>query len=124
VRGPGVVNAPALVSELTDRSRAWRPGAEPPVVNRTLLPHTPQDLDYLGAALGQGSVTALSRGYGNCRVTATGLAPVWRVQFFNSMDSLILDSFEVTGVPEAVLAAAEDFADSAQRLCEVLEAIR
>jgi hydrogenase-1 operon protein HyaF len=46
------------------------------------------------------------------------------VQFFNSMDSLILDTFEVTDMPEVVLAAPEDLADSAERIREVLEAIR
>lgn len=123
-RGPGVVNAPALVAELMDQSAIWRPGADPHVVNLSLLPHTPEDLDHLETALGTGSVRILSRGYGNCRVSATGLANLWRVQFFNSSDALILDTFEVSTVPEVALAAREDFEDSAVRLCEVLEAIR
>jgi hydrogenase-1 operon protein HyaF len=46
---------------------------------------------------------------------------VWRVQFFNSMDTLILDTFEVTDIPVAALAASEDFADSAARIRDVLE---
>lgn len=123
-QAPGVVNAPAIVTELMDRSADWRPGTVPHVVNLSLLPHTPEDLDHLDVALGQGSVTMLSRGYGNCRVTATGLRHVWRVQFFNSMDSLILDTFEVSDVPEVASAAREDFEDSAIRIREVLEAIR
>lgn len=123
-RGPGVVNAPALVSELMDRSAAWGPGTAPHVVNLTLLPHTPEDLGHLDTALGRGSATLLSRGYGNCRVEATALRNVWRVRFFNSMDSLILDTFEVANVPEVALAAREDFADSAARIDEILEAIR
>jgi hydrogenase-1 operon protein HyaF len=86
------------------------------VVNFTLLPHTEDDLSWLDAALGEGAVTILSRGYGNCRVTATALAGVWRVQFFNSMDTLILDTLEVTDMPEVVLAAPEDLSDSARRL--------
>ncbi|MCE8470492.1 hydrogenase expression/formation protein, partial [Rhodovulum sulfidophilum] len=61
---------------------------------------------------------------GNCRVAATATPNVWRVQFFNSMDSLILDTFEVTDMPEVALAAPEDLTDSAARLREVLEAIR
>ncbi len=122
--GQGVVNAPALVTELFDRSAAWRPGSESHVINLSLLPHTPQDLEHLALAIGEGAATILSRGYGNCRVAATALPNVWRVQYFNSMDALILDSFEVTEVPEVALAAPEDFADSAQRLAEVLEAVR
>ncbi len=121
---PGVVNAPPLVVELMDKSANWTRGCEAHVVNLTLLPHTEEDLVWLDSALGKGSVDFLSRGYGNCRVTATGQAHVWRVQFFNSMDTLILDTFEVTGVPEVVVAAAEDLIDSADRIVEVLEAIR
>ena len=64
------------------------------MVNLTLLPHTEEDLVWLDAALGEGSVTILSRGYGNCRVRATALPFVWRVQFFNAMDTLILDTFD------------------------------
>jgi len=40
------------------------------------------------------------------------------------MDTLILDTFEVTRLPEVALAAPEDLSDSAERICEVLEAIR
>ncbi|TDE40281.1 hydrogenase expression/formation protein [Antarcticimicrobium sediminis] len=123
-RQPGVVNAPPLLVELMDRSARLTPGAEVHVVNLTLLPHTEQDLDWLDEALGQGAGDILSRGYGNCRVTATALVNVWRVQFFNSMDTLILDTFEVTEMPEVALAAAEDLVDSGERIQEVLEAIQ
>jgi hydrogenase-1 operon protein HyaF len=123
-KSPAVVNAPPLLVELTDKSRAFGPGTETHVVNLTLLPHTEEDLVWLDMALGQGSVDILSRGYGNCRVTATALDHVWRVQFFNSMDTLILDSFEVTAMPEVTLAAAEDLIESGERIQEVLEAIR
>jgi len=120
----GVVNAPALLVELMDKSASYSENAELHVINLTLLPHTEPDLEWLDAALGQGSVDILSRGYGNCRITATGQAHVWRVQFYNSMDSLILDTFEVARLPEVALAADEDLADSAERIQEVMEAIR
>ncbi|WP_425101320.1 hydrogenase expression/formation protein [Tropicibacter sp. S64] len=123
-RQPGVLNAPPLMVELGDKSAAYVEGQEPHVVNLTLLPHTEQDLAWMDQALGQGSTEILSRGYGNCRISATALAHVWRVQFFNSMDTLILDTFEVTGMPEVALAADEDLSDSAERILEVLEAIR
>jgi hydrogenase-1 operon protein HyaF len=124
LRGPGVVNAPALLAELMDRSGRWQTGMAPHVVNLTLLPHTKEDLEWLAEALGEGAVTILSRGYGNCRITATAQTHVWRVQFFNSMDALILDTFEVTDMPDVALAAPEDLADSGARIREVLEAIR
>lgn len=123
-KGPGVFNAPGLMTELFDASARRRPGDAPHVINLTLLPHTPEDLDHLHAGLGRGAVELLSRGYGNCRVTATALPDCWLVRFYNSMDVLILDSIEVTDIPEVVCAAAEDLADSAERIREVIEAIR
>ena len=120
----GVVNAPPLQVELADKSAAFSPDAPLHVINLSLLPHTEEDLVWLDHAVGEGSVTILSRGYGNCRVTATAVPHVWRVQFFNSQDTLILDTFEVTTVPEVACAAPEDLGDSATRLLNVLEAIR
>lgn len=119
----GVVNAPALVAELFDKSAAYVGGAAD-VINLTLLPHTEEDLTLLDYMLGEGAVTILSRGYGNCRITATATPHVWRVQFYNSTDALILDTIEVTTMPEVALAAREDLEDSAGRIREVLEAIR
>ncbi|MEO1678581.1 MAG: hydrogenase expression/formation protein [Pseudomonadota bacterium] len=120
--GPGVVNAPAVLAELEDKSASFT--GELHVVNLTLLPHTEEDLAWLGARLGQGATDILSRGYGNCRIKATAAPHVWRVQFFNSMDTLILDTFEVTDVPEVAIAAPEDLADSGTRLTAVIEAIQ
>ena len=40
------------------------------------------------------------------------------------MDTLILDTFEITTLPAVVEAASEDLKDSGERLVEVLEAIR
>ncbi|PRY87708.1 hydrogenase expression/formation protein [Donghicola tyrosinivorans] len=123
-KAAGVLNAPPLLVEMQDKSASYQAGDEVHVINLTLLPHTEQDLEWLDKALGQGSTDILSRGYGNCRVTATALQNAWRVQFFNSMDVLILDTFEVTAIPEVTVAAPEDLIDSGERLVEVLEAIR
>ncbi|SON53954.1 hypothetical protein HDIA_0413 [Hartmannibacter diazotrophicus] len=121
--GPGVVNAPAILTEVLDHAGRPGEGNPPHVVNLTLLPHTPEDLDHLDRALGRGAVTILSRGYGNCRIEQTARANVWRVRYYNSQDALILDSIEITTVPEVALAAPEDIADSAERLAEVAEAL-
>ena len=121
-RIPGLANSPAILTELMDKSRSHR--GEPHIINLSLLPHTPEDLTWLDEALGEGAVTILSRGYGNCRITATAQAQVWKVQFYNSMDTIILDTYEVTAMPEVALAAAEDLADSAIRIRDVIEAIR
>jgi hydrogenase-1 operon protein HyaF len=37
------------------------------------------------------------------------------------MDTLILNSIEVVGMPEVALASGEDFADSVERLREYLD---
>ena len=120
----GVVNAPPILVELQDKSAGFDAGTPLHVVNLSLLPHTEEDLVWLDQAVGEGAATILSRGYGNCRITATAIPHVWRVQFFNSMDTLILDTFEVTIVPEVALAAPEDLADSGDRILKVLEAIQ
>lgn len=118
-RAPGVVNAPALLAELADKSASYCPRGDIHVVNLTLLPHTPEDLDHMAQVMGEGAVTILSRGYGNCRITAAAMPHVWRVQFFNSTDTLILDTWEVTHMPEVAIAGPEDIADSADRIREV-----
>lgn len=117
--GPGVANAPALLAEIAEQ--VARPTALAHVINLSLLPFTPEDGAWLDQCLGRGQVTLLSRGYGNCRITATGVARVWWVQFFNSQDALILNTLEVADVPEVACAADVDLEDSAERLAEVLE---
>jgi hydrogenase-1 operon protein HyaF len=116
---PGVVNAPSLLTELVDASTRG-PEAQAHVVNLTLLPVTAEDIQWLVGALEVGPVTLLSRGYGNCRITSTRLRHTWWVQYFNSMDHLILNTIEVAVVPEVALAAPDDFADSVERLGEWL----
>lgn len=120
---PGVMNAPSILVELIGVSADYRPGAEPHVVNLTLLPVSPEDLDYLATGLGDGPVTMLSRGYGNCRISSTALPHTWWVQYFNSTDQLILNTIEVTDVPVVGLAAPEDLDDSTRRLREWLRTL-
>ncbi len=121
---PGVVNGPAILTEIVHKARERRPGELPHVINLSLLPHTPEDLALIEAGLGRGGLTILSRGYGNCRIDATATAGVWRVRYYNSADTLILDTIEVTEVPDVACAAPEDIADSAERLADILAAIR
>jgi hydrogenase-1 operon protein HyaF len=116
----GIMNAPAILNELLDRSLSYRIGETAHVINLSLLPMSQDDMKYLAEALGAGAVTILSRGYGNCRISSTGLIHVWWVQYFNSMDQIILDTLEVVDVPEVAQAAADDYADSVERLGEWL----
>ncbi|MBK1837338.1 hydrogenase expression/formation protein [Azospirillum sp. YIM B02556] len=119
----GLMNGMPILTELLDRSAAWRRGDAPHAVNFSLLPHTPEDLAFIEQRLGVGATTILSRGYGNCRVTATATPNVWWVRYYNSVDTLILDTVEIVDVPAVVCAAAEDIADSAERLAEILDAL-
>ncbi|WP_020157438.1 hydrogenase expression/formation protein [Methylobacter marinus] len=117
----GVMNAPPLLAELNAKIAEYRPGGEAHIINLSLLPQTEQDLAFLEQRLGKGPVTILSRGYGNCRITATGTRFVWWVRYFNSQDTLILNTLEVSDVPSVACASPEDIADSRERLQEILK---
>jgi hydrogenase-1 operon protein HyaF len=120
---PGLMNAPAILAEIRERSATWRAGDAAHVINLSLLPVTPEDLAFLDRALGRADFSILSRGYGNCRITATAYPHVWWVQYFNAMEKLILNSIEIVDVPGVALAAAEDYSDSRQRLAEWIESL-
>lgn len=122
--GPNVFNTPALLPEINEQIAKSGSGGMPHVINLSLLPHTPEDLTALSGLLGQGALTILSRGYGNCRVTSTGTRNTWWVRYYNSQDTLILNSIEITDLPEVACAATEDLNDSAERLKEILEVYR
>ena len=118
---PGAMNSPAVINEIGAQMRAQRPGGRAHVVNLTLFPLTPDDHAVLDAALPVGPVALISRGFGNCRITSTLARDVWRVQYFNSMNTLILNTIEVVEVPEVALAAGEDLVDSRVRLAELID---
>ncbi len=116
----GAMNSPALITEIRSAVASYRPGKEAHVVNLTLLPLTAQDQALLDTSLPAGGVAILSRGFGNCRVSSTTVRNLWRVQYFNSMQTLILNTLEITRVPEVAMAAREDLVDSHERLVELL----
>lgn len=117
---PGVMNAPAIVTELNDHLAKWKPGAAAHVINLTLLPLSPQDVGFMDELLGVGNVVVLSRGYGNCRIGSTGVPHCWRVVYYNSQDAIILNTIEIVEIPEVACAAREDLEDSDERLDDVL----
>ena len=117
---PNVQNAPALLAEIEDQWRVWRPGQPAHVVNLTLLPMSVEDIGFLDHHLGTGRVLILSRGYGNCRITNTCRPHTWRVVYYNSQDVVILNTVEISELPEVAQAAIEDLQDSHERLKEVL----
>ncbi len=115
-----VYNAAPLLTEIADKLTEFRPGDDVHVINLSLLPHTEQDLVYLSEQLGIGPIVILSRGYGNCRISATATRNLWWVQYFNSQETLILNTLEISSVPDVACAAQEDMVDSAARLEEIL----
>ena len=79
------------------------------------------DISFLDHQLGTGRLLILSRGYGNCRITNTRMPQCWRVVYYNSQDTVILNTVEVIDMPEVACAAQEDLDDSHERLSEVLQ---
>ena len=118
----GAMNVMPLLAEIADRMARWQPGEPSHVINFSLLPMTPADMAYLQACLGSGTVALAAGGYGSCRVLATGARHVWSVQYSNASDEVVLDTLEIGDVPAAVLAAGEDFRDSAARLRDIAAA--
>ncbi len=116
----GLMNALPLVAELNAACATYTEKKLPHTINLSLLPQTEQDLEFLYQCLGTGTTSILSRSYGTNRITSTATDKVWWVQYFNSEDTLILNTLEVTEVPSVACAALEDIADSAIRLAEIL----
>jgi hydrogenase-1 operon protein HyaF len=115
------MNVPALVHELQEAMDRSSPDTPSHVINLTLLPLSSADSAHLDAVLEDGTVTILSRGFGNCRINSTVARDVWRVRYFNNMQTLILDTIEVTAMPEVAIAAREDLAESRDRLADLVQ---
>ena len=120
---PDVMNGPAVLAEVNEHAARWD-GSEDHnrVLNFTLMPMNEQDQQLLLDVLGRADLELESGGFGNCRVMATTVRHVWAVQFVNAMGNTILDTLEIGRIPDAVLAAPEDFEDSSRRLDQILDA--
>ncbi|MBB3104816.1 hydrogenase expression/formation protein [Azomonas macrocytogenes] len=116
-----LLNAGPVLAELLDAAQRHAEAGlgMARVVNLSLLPFSPEDHRFLAEQLGDGAVVMLSRGYGSCRIASTATPGIWRVQYFNSTDQLILDTLEVTTIPQVACAAQEDVEDSSERLREI-----
>ncbi len=117
----GAMNVPALMHELQEAMNLSGADAPAHVINLTLLPLSPDDSAHLDRVLDGGSVVILSRGFGNCRISSTAARNVWRVQYFNNMQTLILNTIEVVAMPEVAIAAREDLVETRTRLAELLQ---
>lgn len=118
----GAMNVMPVLHEVRERIKTYQEGQANHVISFTLLPMSESDMKHLKQVLGLGPLHVMSRGYGNCRIMATAVRNVWSVQYMNTMDTVILDTLEIGGIPVSVCAAREDFEDSGERLSEILEA--
>jgi hydrogenase-1 operon protein HyaF len=117
----GAMNVPALVYELQEAMDRCAADVPAHVINLTLLPLSPEDIVHIDRVLDGGAVVILSRGFGNCRISSTAARHVWRVQYFNNMQTLILNTIEVVAMPEVAVAAREDLLESQGRLAELVQ---
>jgi hydrogenase-1 operon protein HyaF len=115
------LSAPPVLAEIADRVARRKPGDPAHVINLSLLPMSPSDGRHLGEVLAAGPVRILSRGYGSCRITSTVVRDTWWVQYVNGYGNPMVDSIEITDIPEVAIASAEDIAESAARVQEALE---
>lgn len=115
-----MTNALPILAELAFRLEDYRRDGTTHAINLTLLPLSEEEVEFIDQRLGRGPVDVLSRAYGNCQVISTLTRNVWWVRYYNSMGTLILNTIEITDVPQVVVAAPEDLADSAKRLDEIL----
>lgn len=120
----GAMNAMPVLGEIADRMGKRMAGQPNHVINFTLMPMTPVDTTLIARTLGRAPFDATSRGFGSCKVHLTAHRGVWGVQYFNGMGKVILDTLEIGDVPVALLAAQDDYSESALRLGEILEAYR
>jgi hydrogenase-1 operon protein HyaF len=118
---PEAANSAPVLAEIAHHVAARSPKDPTHIINLTLLPFSDADVKHISGAVAGGAVLMLSRGYGNCRITSSVVRDTWWVQYFNSMDQPLLDTLEITDVPEVALAAPEDLADTADRLAEALK---
>ncbi len=114
-----IVNAPHILAELIARSAEFEASGQSHMINLDLVPMSDDELSWLVKTLGEGPVVIISGGYGSCRIRSTNLAGTWWVQYSNASDALILNSLEITSIPAVACAAADDIADSADRLRSV-----
>ncbi len=117
---PDIMNAKPLLTEIRERQEQYQSGQPAHVINLTLLPITKEDTDFLDNILGQGTVSILSRSYGKCQVLSTKVPNVWWVRYFNSVDTLILNTVEIVDIPLVACAAQEDIQNSEERLRDIL----
>jgi len=114
-------NVKPLLFELAGLLDAWLSKGEAASIDLRSLPLSRGDYDELGAALGEGAVSANVEAIGASEVRETRYPGVWRVTYRNEAGEIVADLLEVCGLPEILRAPPEDAADGLIRLKEALQ---
>lgn len=109
----GLMNGLPLAHELLAHVRD--PALQPHSINLTQLPLSEADRLFLARLCGHGNIQIRISGYGESQINATALRHLWHVRCLDALKGPLLDSYEICPLPELVLAAPEDLADSRQR---------
>ncbi|MCP0024824.1 hydrogenase expression/formation protein, partial [Salmonella enterica subsp. enterica serovar Montevideo] len=115
----GLMNGAFIAHEIAERVK--QPVKEPHIINLTLLPVNDADREYLDHFLGEGCSAIFSRGYGKCRIVSTHFPGVWRVNYFNDMNTLLQDMIEIADIPDIAVAGIDDIEDAYAGLKNTLE---
>ena len=113
-------NAVPILVELESALACYAETGKRYSINLSLLPLSEAEVEFIDQRLGRGPVDVLSRAYGKCQVISTQTPNIWWVRYYNAMGTLILNTLEVSAIPEVVCAAPEDLCDSAERLNDIL----
>ncbi|EET7734897.1 hydrogenase expression/formation C-terminal domain-containing protein [Escherichia coli] len=115
----GIMNAGFVAREI--KSRLQHIPDEKHIINLTLLPFNNIDHEYINDFLGEGSCAIFSRGYGKCRIVSSKYSGVWRINYFNDMNTKLQDLIEISSVPDIAMAGVDDLEHSYDEINETLK---
>lgn len=115
----GIMNGGFVAREI--KSRLQQIPVEKHVINLTLLPFNEVDHEYINNFLGEGSCAIFSRGYGKCRIVSSRYSGVWRINYFNDMNTKLQDLIEISSVPDIAMAGVDDLEQAYDEMNETLK---
>jgi len=112
-------NAQALLREIESSLQQLIETGESSRIDLGSLPLGPADYTLLDSVLGRGEVTASVDSLGVSEVYETAIAGVWRVEHYNSEETLVAEFIDVARCPELLQTPVEDLKDSLSLLAKV-----
>jgi hydrogenase-1 operon protein HyaF len=117
----GVLLAPTVLFEIRGKLRIWWSDKSDYVINLSALSLSKEDISFLHGQLGAGDTVILSRDRGNCKICSTAFPNCWQVFYLNNDNVVILHTIEITEMPSAVVATANDLTNSLIRIKALLQ---